>query len=78
MPELNPVTRTRLWYIAIFLAFDAIVALLVSSYVKPNDPLALPSILFGLVMAVGAIALGSFLYATREKPVELRASRDRM
>jgi hypothetical protein len=77
MPELNPVTRKRLWYIAVFLAFDAGVALFVSATVPPTDAFAFPAILFGLVSAVAAGSLGSFLYATRPVDKDLRAVRSR-
>jgi len=77
VPELNPVTRTRLWYIVIFLAFDAVVALGVSAYVPPTDTMAIYAIGAGLIMGVIAGAIGSFLIATRKEEVNLRAERQR-
>ena len=65
MPELNPVTRTRLWYIAVFLAIDSVVALYISASIPPLDPIALPSIIFGLIMGVAAGSLVAFLLATK-------------
>ena len=65
IPELNPITRRRLWYIAAFLGIDGIVSLYVATTVPPSDGLALPSILFGLVMLVAAGSIGSVLVATK-------------
>lgn len=63
--ELNPVTRKRLWYIAAFLGVDGLVGLYVSASVPPADPIALPSIVFGMLCVVAAGSLASFLFATR-------------
>lgn len=71
MPELNPVTRKRLWYICAFLAVDAIVALYTSAAVNPADPIALPAIAFGLISGVGAGSLGAFLIATGYVPADM-------
>ena len=77
MPELNPVTRNRLWYIAIFLAFDALISLYISATIPATDGLALPAIIFGLGSGVAAGAIISFLVATRQEEKNLRAQRSR-
>ena len=77
MPELNPVTRKRLWYIAAFLFLDGVVSLWVASSVPPTDPWAIPSVAFGLITVVASGAMGSFLIATRIKVDDLRAQRSR-
>ena len=77
MPELNPVTRTRLWYITAFLAMDAVVALYVAATAAPTDSIAMYSVAFGLITGTSAGALGSFLIATKVKIEDLRTARSR-
>jgi hypothetical protein len=77
MPELNPITRKRLWYITVFLAMDAVVALALSGWLPPTNEWALPAIAFGLVSAVVAGAVGSFLIATRPEVKDIHAARSR-
>jgi hypothetical protein len=77
MPELNPTTRKRLWYITIFLAMDAVIALALSWWLPPTNEWAFPAIAFGLVSAVVAGAVGSFLIATRVEEKDLHAVRGR-
>ena len=66
MPELNSVTRTRLWYITGFLFADGIVALCAGIALPGDNPWALPAFALGLVSIVAGGAIGSFLFATRE------------
>ena len=78
MPELNPVTRSRLWYIAIFLLLDTVVACYIGSILPPLSEYALPATIFGLLTGVGVAALVPFLLVTRKKEVNLREARDRV
>lgn len=68
--EINPVTRTRLWYIAAFLLIDSIVALYASNLVDFGaDPtLAWLAFAVGSGSFVGAGCIAAFLVAT-SKPV---------
>jgi len=70
MPELNPITRKRLWYIVIFLLLDGIVALYVSAITPPTDAIAFYAVALGLVSVVIAGAVGSFLVATSPAAVK--------
>jgi hypothetical protein len=66
MPELNSVTRTRLWYIVAFFAADGMLALVGGMALPADNPLALPATVLGIAQLVlVAIPLGSFLFATR-------------
>lgn len=77
MPELNPVTRTRLWYIVIFLAMDGIAAYYASSIIPPTNTLALVAWAVAALSVVGAVSLASFLIATRKMTTELKSQRSR-
>jgi hypothetical protein len=66
MPELNSVTRKRLWYITAFFAIDGFLALCGGIALPADNSLALPAFVLGLAQLVlVAIPLGSFLFATR-------------
>jgi uncharacterized membrane protein HdeD (DUF308 family) len=77
MPELNPTTRKRLWYIAAFLLLDGIVSMYICAGTPSTDPLAWPSLIFGLVSLVVAISIGAVLFATKVVPKDLFAERSR-
>lgn len=66
MPELNPVTRMRLWYITLFFAADGLIALCAGISLPSDSSWALPAFVLGLVQIVAGGAIGSFLFATRE------------
>ena len=70
MPELNSVTRSRLWYITLFLQADGLVALCAGITLPADSSWALPAFVLGMVQIVAGGALGSFLFATREVPKE--------
>ena len=78
MPELNSVTRQRLWYITAFLVADGMIALVAGIALPGDNPWALPAFVLGLVQIVAGGSIGSFLYATREmKREDLYATRRR-
>jgi hypothetical protein len=66
MPELNPVTRMRLWYITLFFAADGLIALCAGIALPGDNPWAIPAFVLGAVSFVAGGAIGSFLFATRE------------
>ena len=77
--QINEVTRTRLWYVVAFLIMDAAVVLGLEQYgyIPTSSPYALPLFIVGVVSVLLAACVGSVLIVTKEKPVELRAQRQR-
>ena len=77
--QINEVTRTRLWYVVAFLLMDAAVVLGLEQYgyIPTTSPYALPLFVVGVVSVLLAACVGSVLIVTKEKPVELRAQRQR-
>ena len=77
--QINEVTRTRLWYVVAFLLMDAAVVLGLEQYgyIPTTSPYALPLFIVGVVSVLLAACVGSVLIVTKEKPVELRAQRQR-
>jgi hypothetical protein len=75
--RLNPTTRKRLWYIAVFLAMDSIAAFYASSIMVPSDVLALVAWFIAALSVVGCISLVSFLVVTREGVESLKSQRSR-
>jgi len=77
--QINEVTRTRLWYVVAFLIMDAAVVLGLEQYgyIPTTSPYALPLFIVGVVSVLLAACVGSVLIVTKEKPVELRAQRQR-
>jgi len=77
--QINEVTRTRLWYVVAFLLMDAAVVLGLEQYgyIPTTSPYALPLFIVGVVSVLLAACVGSVLVVTKEKPVELRAQRQR-
>jgi hypothetical protein len=79
MPELNPITRQRYWYIVAFLAMDAAVALGLEQfgYISTASPYAFWLFVLGIASALSAACLGAVLYMLAEQPVDLKAARQR-
>ena len=79
MPELNPTTRTRLWYIVILLVMDAAVLLGLEqlNYIETTSPYALPLFMIGIFSVLVAACVGAFLLVTRPEQVDLKAMRQR-
>jgi ABC-type thiamin/hydroxymethylpyrimidine transport system permease subunit len=77
--QINEVTRTRLWYVVAFLIMDAAVVLGLEQYgyIPTTSPYALPLFIVGVVSVLLAACVGSVLIVTKERPVELRAQRQR-
>jgi len=77
--QINEVTRIRLWYVVIFLLIDAAVVLGLEQfgYIPTTSPYALPLFIIGVVSVLIAACVGAVLVVTKEKPVELRAQRNR-
>ena len=77
--QVNEVTRTRLWYVVAFLIMDAAVVLGLEQYgyIPTTSPYALPLFIVGVVSVLLAACVGSVLIVTKEKPIELRAQRQR-
>jgi len=74
---LNPVTRARMIYIMIFLVLDAAVGFVVGVTSQPGSDIPLLAVLWGFVNVAAAATVGSILYATRDKVVDLKAARSR-
>ena len=77
--QINEVTRIRLWYVVIFLLIDAtfVLGLEQLGYIPTTSPYALPLFIIGVVSVLIAACVGSVLIVTKERPVELRAQRQR-
>jgi tetrahydromethanopterin S-methyltransferase subunit C len=77
--QINEVTRTRLWYVVAFLIMDAAVLLGLEQYgyIATTSWWALPLFITGMVSVLIAACIGAVLVVTKEKPVELRAQRQR-
>ena len=76
MPELNPVTKQRLWYIVVFLLLDGIVSMLIG-YINPASGFALPAVIFSFLNFVAAITIGCLIYAFRPGQENLKSARSR-
>lgn len=77
MPELNPVTRKRLWYIAAFLLIDGIVSFWICGTIPATDPLAFPSFAFAMLSLLVGACIAAMLISTRVVPADMFKSRSR-
>jgi hypothetical protein len=77
LPELNPVTRTRLWYINVFLMMDMVGAIYAGASLPPTSGYAFPAMIFGFLAGAGVLGLSLFLILTDKKEVNLKAQRSR-
>lgn len=75
--KINPVTRQRMFYIMVFLVLDAIVGFVVGVISQPVNDIPLLAMLWGFINVAAAATVGSILFATREKVVDMKASRSR-
>lgn len=77
MPELNPVTRTRLWYIVAFFVIDCAVSFYASATMDPANGFALWAWISGAAFALFAACIAAMLIATRVVPENLKQERKR-
>ena len=77
--QINEITRTRLWYVVAFLLMDAAVLLGLeqTGSIQTTSWWALPLFIVGIVSVLIAACIAAVLIVTKEKPVELRAQRQR-